>query len=116
MSGQCESGSCETDASSQECCPTSGKGCPCGTAGCSGDPIDCAAGMWSGAFFAAMKEAQVELLKAKIQKAWGAKMDKASDAVLEAMGAQWQSMLAQAQAKASLRERLQSLWQEGHKS
>ena len=63
----------------------------------------------------AMKQVHVDVLKAKIQKAWGAKMDKAADAVLEAMGVQWQSMLAQASAKAELRERLQSLWQEGKK-
>jgi len=60
-----------------------------------------------------MKAAQVDLLKAKIQKAWGAKMDKAADAVIEAMGVQWQSMLAQAGAKAQLQQRLQGLWQEG---
>jgi len=71
--------------------------------------------MWSCSFFRAMKEAQVDVLKAKIQKAWGAKMEKAADAILEAMGVQWQSMLAQAGAKANLRERLQGLWQEGQK-
>ena len=115
MSGRCESESCETESSSHESCPTSGKACPCGTPGCSGDPIDCATGMWSCAFFAAMKQVQADLLAAKIQKAWGAKMEKAADAVIEAMGVQWQSMLAQANAKAELRERLQSLWQEGKK-
>lgn len=71
--------------------------------------------MWSCAFFQAMKAAQVDLLKAKIQKAWGAKMDKAADAVVEAMGVQWQSMLAQAGAQAGLRERLRGLWQEGQR-
>ena len=112
MSGRCDSDSCDTESSSQECGAASGKGCPCGTPGCSGDPIDCATGMWSCAFFTAMKDAQVDLLKAKIQKAWGAKMDKAADAVLEAMGVQWQSMLAQAGAKAQLRQRLSGLWKE----
>ena len=42
-------------------------------------------------------------------------MEKAADAVIEAMGVQWQSMLAQAKAKVDLTERLRSLWQEGHK-
>jgi hypothetical protein len=69
--------------------------------------------MWSCAFFQAMKQVQVDLLKPKIQKAWGAKMDKAAEAVLEAMGVQWQSMVAQGQAKAQLREKLSALWQEG---
>ena len=63
----------------------------------------------------AMKQVHVDVLKAKIQKAWGAKMEKAADAVLEAMGVQWQSMLAQSSAKAELRERLHGLWQEGKK-
>jgi len=60
-----------------------------------------------------MKAAQIEALNAKIQKAWGPKMDKAADAVIEAMGVQWQSMLAQAKAKGDVRERLRSLWSEG---
>ncbi len=113
MSGSCESGSCETESRSQECSSSGGKGCGCGSAGCSGDPVDCATGMWTCAFFTAMKQAQVEILKTKMQKAWGAKMDKAADAVLEAMGTQWQAMLAQAGAKAQLRQRLAGLWQEG---
>jgi hypothetical protein len=62
-----------------------------------------------------MKAAQVDLLKAKIQKAWGAKMEKAADIILEAMGVKWQTMLAQAQANADVRERLARLWQESHK-
>lgn len=76
----------------------------------------CATAMWQLSFFQALKAAQAEVLKAKIHKAWGQKMDKAADAVLEAMGVQWRSMLAQAGAKASLSERLRSLWQEERKS
>jgi hypothetical protein len=72
--------------------------------------------MWTGAFFQAMKQVQVELLKARIQKAWGPKMEQAADAVIEAMGVQWQSMIAQTQAKADLGARLASLWQQGRKS
>ncbi|MBI2093845.1 MAG: hypothetical protein HYT88_03900 [Candidatus Omnitrophica bacterium] len=68
--------------------------------------------MWSCSFFEAMKQAQVEVLKAKIQKAWGAKMEKAADSVIEAMGAQWQSLLAQENAKAQLKEKLAALWKE----
>ena len=113
MSSTCEtSGACETEASE---CQSSESRCGCGSQRCGGDPIECATYLWTGSFFAAMKQAQVEVLKAKIQKAWGAKMDKAADAVLEAMGVQWQSMLAQGQAKADLKSRLHSLWTEGHK-
>lgn len=107
----CDTGSCETTAQEQACGSSRG-GCPCGQAGCSGDPVDCAQGLWSSSFFAAMQQAQVALLRERIEKAWGAKMSKAADAVIEAMGAQWQSMLAQAQAKETLRGRLRALWDE----
>ena len=114
MSSGCEtsSGSCEVSTgtcASPSSCGTSGGRCPCGTE-CGGDPMACAMGMWVGSFFQAMKAVQVDLLKAKIQKAWGSKMDKAAEAVVEAMGVQWQSMLAQAQAKGQLKEKLAALW------
>ena len=116
MSAGCSTSgeSCQTGTScASDCCESSSSSCKaCGTA-CGGDPIACAIALWGGSFFQAMKAAQVEVLKAKIQKAWGAKMDKAADAVIVAMGTHWQSMLAQASAKAQLRERLAALWQEG---
>lgn len=114
MATECgTSGSCDVSAQGRGGdCRASG-GCACGVSGCSGDPIDCATGLWGCSFMQAMKEAQVELLKAKIQKAWGAKMDKAADATVEAMGAQWQAMLAQTQSKAQFRQKLAGLWQEG---
>ena len=117
MSAVCSTsgGSCETESSAcgTESCESSSSCCKaCGTS-CGGDPIACATAMWGQSFFQAMRAAQVDALKAKIQKAWGAKMDKAADAVIEAMGVHWQSMLAQASAKAQLRERLAGLWQEG---
>ena len=111
MSADCSSGACEVKGSGS-CESETRCACPCGT-DCGGDPISCAVGLWSGSFFQAMRAAQVELLKSKIQKAWGQKMDKAADAVLEAMGVQWESMLAQAGARAALRERLAGLWKEG---
>ena len=107
--------SCDTSSS----CSTQGTECRCaicaGGGNCSqggGDCLDAAVGMWSGSFCQAIKEVQVDLLKAKMQKAWGGQMDKAADAVLEAMGVQWQSMVAQAQAKGELRERLRALFQQ----
>jgi hypothetical protein len=66
--------------------------------------------MWTGSFFQAMKELQVELLKSRMQKAWGAKMEKAADATVEAMSAQWQAMVQQSGAQAALREKLAGLW------
>ena len=111
MASECgTSGACEVTARGKGDCGSS-SGCPCGRAGCSGDPVDCATGLWGCSFMQAMKEVQVELLKGKIQKAWGAKMDKAADAAVEAMGAQWQAMLSQAGAKAQFRQKLAGLWQ-----
>ena len=107
------SGSCETSA--QTSCGPSGSACPCGSTSCGGDPINCMMGMWGGSFFQALKAAQTDILKAKIQKAWGPKMDKAADAVLEAMGIKLQSMMAASNAKADLRSKLQHLWNEGSK-
>ena len=114
MSDACCGTTCEAPAGSASGCEGRCE-CPCGTPGCGGDPMDCATGMWTGSFFQAMKALQVEYLKAKIQKAWGSKMDKAADAVLEAMGTHWQAMVAQAQSKETLRSKLQGLWQEGQK-
>lgn len=89
-----------------------GSKCPCGTE-CGGDPVACATAMWMGSFFQAMKAVQVDILKAKIQKAWGPMMEKAGDAALESMGVMWQSMQAQAKAKEDFRTKLQKVWQEG---
>ena len=111
MGGECEtSGSCGPKSSCDD-----EQGCPCGSKGCSGEPQDCVEGMWTGAFFQAMKQVKVDILKAKIQKAWGAKLDKSADAVLEAMGAHWQAMLAQGKAKETLRERLNAIMQESQR-
>ena len=108
---ECSSSGCESE-STERCCSSGKGGCPCGTPGCGGDPVECGVGMWTGSFFKAMKAAQVETLKAKMLKAWGPKMDKAADAVIEAMGAHWQSMLAKGKADETLRQRLSALWQE----
>lgn len=104
----CSEGSCET---TQSCGPSSG-GCPCGTSGCSGDPMDCVAGMWTGSYFEALKQLQVEALKARLQKAFGAKLEKAADGVAVAMAANWQAMVAQSKAKADLRQRLAGVMQD----
>ena len=108
---ECSSSGCESE-STERCCSSGKGGCPCGTPGCSGDPVECGVGMWTGSFFQALRAVQVEALKGKIQKAWGAKTDKAADAVLEAMGTKWQSKMAQGKADAELRQRLSALWQE----
>ncbi len=114
MASECSTGSCKTDTDScgSSSCGSSGDCCKACNTACGGDPIACATAMWSCGFFTAMKEVQVDILKSKIQKAWGQKMDKAADAVLEAMGVQWQSMLAQVKAKGDLQSKLRTLWNE----
>lgn len=111
-------GSCCSSENEQECRP-SGAG-HCGEeyshGGCGhGDPMDKVIGSWKSAFFEAKHQVQVELLKAKIQKAWGPKLDKAADAVLETVEAIFQSALTQGQAKAKLKEQLQAIFVEGRK-
>ena len=96
-----EKGNCDTHGSSQpkgDCCP-----------------ITMATDMWTCAFHQAIKEAHVEVLKAKIHKAWGSKMDKTADAVIAAMEAQWGSMLAAGKAKKELKENIAKAMMEGKK-
>ena len=104
-----QSGPCESSSSG----PSSEVRCPgCGQTSCA-DPVSCGTAMWACSFFQAMKAVQVDILKAKIQKAWGPMMDKAADAALDSMGVMWQSIMAQAKAKEDFRTKLQKLWQEG---
>lgn len=100
-----KTGSCETTKSA----PAQGATkCYCGGV-CGGDPVVCAMHMWGASFFEALKAAQVDILKAKIQKTWGQKLEKEANAVLETMDVKWQSVLAMEQAKAELRAKFQEL-------
>ncbi len=67
-------------------------------------PIEAAIEMWQSAFFEAMHEVQVDILKEKIRKNWGDLMEKKGDAIIESMGTHWQTVLQQAKAKVDLRE------------
>jgi len=80
--------------------------CKCG---CGGDPILCVMHAWAEAFCQAKKEAMVDILKSKIQKAWGSKMDKIADAVIDAMETKKTSMMAMSKAKADLKAKLESI-------
>ena len=69
--------------------------------------------MWAKSFGEAMCQAQTELLKAKILKAYGPMMDQAADAMMETMGALWAEKIAEvrlAEAKSSFQSRLRDLW------
>ena len=111
-SSSCDEGSCNTESCESSSCGSScGSGCPACGGKCGGDVYECGAQMWSAAFFQAMRAVQVDILKAKIQKSWGSKMDKAADIILEAMEGKWRSMMAETKAKSEVREKLQSLWE-----
>ncbi len=104
MENKCstETGNCQTRGSEcapkEDCCP-----------------VQMATDLWSCAFHQALKEAHVEVLKAKIHKAWGNKMDKTADAVLEAMEEVWQAKLVQGKAKKDLKEKIVRAMFEGKK-
>jgi hypothetical protein len=61
---------------------------------------------WKGAFNIALKQVMVDILKAKIQKSYGAKFDKAADAVMGAMETKWQAKMMMAKSKSELMEKL----------
>ena len=107
--GTCESsgGSHEQGASTH--CESK---CECGGA-CGGDPVVCAMLMWKCAFKTAMKETMVDILKPKIQKVMGPKLEKAADLVMEAMMTKWQSKIAEVETKERLKEKFRSLMTEG---
>jgi hypothetical protein len=95
--GVCESSACSAQAPEEKC--------GCGGA-CCGDPVACAMYTWKGAFHAALEEVMVDVLKSKIQKAFGAKINKAADAVMSAMDVKWQAKIMMARAKLELMEKM----------
>jgi hypothetical protein len=101
-----KTGTCETPSSAPAASCSSK--CYCGGV-CGGDPIVCAMHMWGKSFFEALKQAQIEILKAKIQKTMGPKLEKEANIVLEAMNVKWESMLAAEKAKADLKAKFQEL-------
>ena len=98
---ECKTGTCDTTQNEIECkTPASSSYCP----------IEKAAQKWSDSFCQAMTEVQVEILKAKIKKAWGADLEKIGDAVVESLGAQWEAGLKQAKAHVDLRENIKKVF------
>jgi len=87
--------------------------CKCGCGGaCGGDPMVCKMNMWMCSLHEAKKAVEVDILKAKIQKLWGPKMEKEATAVLEAAEAKWKSMQAAGQFKEQLREKFEQICKE----
>jgi hypothetical protein len=67
---------------------------------------------WHKAFFAAHHEAMAERMRKRIEASYGPTMDKAADAVFEAVGKVWSSMLTQSEAKKELASKLQKIFSE----
>ena len=69
--------------------------CQCGCGGaCNGDPMLCKMHMWLCSFKQAKQAVEIDILKAKIQKLWGAKMEKEATVVLEAVEAKFKAIQA----------------------
>ena len=100
-----KTGTCETSQTPQAHCE--GK-CPCGC----GSDCACPIHQWMCSFHEAKKSVQVDILKAKIQKAWGPKLEKEASAVIEAMEAKWKSMQAAGQFKEQLKEKFEQICKE----
>ena len=110
----------ENQCSSSGKCGGSGEHSSCGHEACEKSKsaccqIDHAVEMWTCAGHQAWKEVHVDILKAKILKAWGPQMEKTADAVIEAMGIQWQAMTAQGNAKAQLKQKIVTIFSESKK-
>lgn len=100
-----KNGVCETSQTPQTHCESK---CPCGC----GSDHPCPIHMWMCSFHEAKKSVQVDILKAKIQKAWGPKLEKEASAVIEAMEAKWKSMQAVGQFKEQLKEKFDQICKE----
>jgi hypothetical protein len=68
--------------------------------------------MWMCSFHEAKKAVKIEILKGKIQKAWGPQLEKEASAVLEDMEAKWKAMQAVGQVKEQLREKFEQICKE----
>ena len=99
----------------QESCDTEKSECPAGMDREDCCPVEKKKDVWMEAFFCTMQGVKNDIQKEKIKKAWGANMEKAADAVLEAAGVCWTTTLAQAEAKQKLMENLSKIFREGKK-
>ncbi len=96
---------CQTSSKSETECKTGANVSCC--------PVEMAAQKWSDSFCQAMTEVQMEILKQKIKKSWGTEMEKIGDAVVEALGTEWQAMLSKAKAHVDLRENIKKVFLSG---
>ena len=111
MKTTCSTDCCPTEAASTQQCSNGPADC-LAEAGCK-CPIEGATEMWGRSFGEAMCQAQTEILKAKILKAWGPMLDQAADGMMETMGVLWAEKIAEvrtAEAKSAFQQRLRDLW------
>ena len=94
--------SCKSHSKESECNCSSECSCGC--------PIDYSIHLWKEAFMVAMKEVEIEYLKEKIKKQWGATIEKEGDAVLAAMEAQWSAKITAAKACGDLKETITNIY------
>ena len=107
---------CYPDSHGNDVCRTqSHEGGTCTPKSDSCCPVQKATEMWTCAFLEAKKQVCIDILKAKIQKAWGSKMEKTADAVLNAMSAEWKAKLAKGKAKMELKEQIMKIMMEKDK-
>ncbi len=76
------------------------------------DPVQHAMIAWHKAFFAAHHDAMAERMRKRIESAEGPTMDKSAEAVFEAIGKVWSSMLTQSEAKKEVASKLQKIFSE----
>lgn len=76
------------------------------------DPVQHAMMAWHKAFFAAHHDAMAERMRKRIESSYGPTMDKAADAVFEAIGKVWSTMLTQSEAKKEVASKLQKIFSE----
>lgn len=96
-----ESCACGSNRSYEQCC-----GCE------TMDPIQHAMMAWHKAFFAAHHDAMTERMRKRIETTYGPTMDKAAEAVFEAVGKVWSSILTQSEAKKEVASKLQKIFSE----
>jgi len=66
--------------------------------------------MWMCASHKAWREVHSDLLKTRILQKWGPQMEKTADAVVEAMGIEWDARQAQEKTKSSLKDRIAEIF------
>jgi hypothetical protein len=84
--------------------PDRDEGCCCQDNRGEGDHLDQTVGLWKQAFFEALQEVRVELLKARIKAACGRNMEETAKAVFDSMLKEWKETRKKAEEAAKTQE------------